>query len=115
MKQGELIAWFNVYHDDNPDQYEFFCKLASQMAEKRDHYGARSIIEVMRWYTSLDAGEPYKIANDVPAFYARKWTMANQQHKGFFRMKWTKHIDYMISRERFNDIYGQSSEAPKQV
>ena len=66
-----------------------FEKRALQMANVRKRYGAQSIIEVIRWDTSIaDGGAEFKINNNWVAGLARYWL---EKHgvafPGFFELR----------------------------
>lgn len=65
-----------------------FEKRALQMAKVRDHYSARSIIQVMRWHTALKDGTEFKINNNWSSGLARYWLQKHgHKHKRFFRIR----------------------------
>ena len=59
------------------------------------NYSAKAICERIRWETNVPsyAENEFKIGNNFPAFFARRWMDRNPQYNGFFR---TRH---QISKE----------------
>jgi hypothetical protein len=81
---------FTVYHLQNPDVWRYFQDLADEMRRKRDTYGAKAIMETVRYYYHLnkDARAEFKINNNYTAYYAR---MYNHKRKcRFFNVRAVK-------------------------
>ena len=58
------------------------------LAMGRSHYGIKEFFEGMRWESSLAMnGEPFKINNNYPAYYARLWLQNNPAHWDFFALR----------------------------
>lgn len=68
--------------------WQEFEERALQMALKRKHYSGQSIIEVIRWHTSLKDGTEFKINNNWIAGLSRLW-LHNYGHvyPNFFRIR----------------------------
>lgn len=74
--------------DEGQGIWKEFEARALQMAKKRKSYGAQSIIEVMRWHTSLKDGTEFKINNNWIAGLSRFWLNKHgKQHPRFFRIR----------------------------
>ena len=84
-----LADRFNEYDTNNPHVWDLF----KQFARDAYHAGparfsAQSIIERIRWKTSVEArGGEFKINNDFVACYARKFHHENPHLDGFFRTR----------------------------
>lgn len=53
----------------------------------RSHYGAKGVMERVRWETVAGGGDPFKISNDHVAFYARRFMRDHPEVGSFFRLK----------------------------
>ena len=97
-----LADRFNEYDESNPHVWQLFKQFACD-AYQAGHarFSAQSIIERIRWKTSVETrGGEFKINNDFAACYARKFHKQNPHLDGFFR---TRHS----SADRF-DTYPRS-------
>lgn len=83
-----LQRMFQKYDDENPHIYEAFRRFALQaIGYGRKYYGAKSIMERVRWNTMEEGNDDFKINNNYTAYYARKFENEFPQHKGFFRKR----------------------------
>lgn len=80
---------FLMYHKDNPKLYWMFEKFTFEIINRgRTHFGAKSIIERMRWESLVSAEDgKYKINNNSAPFYARLFEEKYPSLKGFFRKR----------------------------
>ncbi len=80
--------WAWVLTDEGDAVWREFEKLALQMAAKRSHYSAMSIVQVIRWHTALKDGTEFKINNNWAPGLARLWMNHHgNKHPDFFRMR----------------------------
>ena len=57
---------------DNLDVFIEFCDEAHKIAMHRDHYSARTIVEVMRHHSTIrGAGKQFKISNNITPLMAK--------------------------------------------
>lgn len=77
---------WNKYHKDNPHVYEEFCEKAKYAFKKGlRRYSARTIIETIRWKTSISTtSKDFKISNCYSPFYARLFAKDFPQLKEIF-------------------------------
>jgi len=79
---------FAKYHQDNPQIYRAFNLFAWEAINKgRKYYGAKALMEVVRWKTTVEGSGIFKINNNYTSRYARMWEANNPQHEGFFRKR----------------------------
>lgn len=89
MRHAELfrkdfISWLR----DNRHVYREFERRAIQVAGFRDHYGARTIIEVMRHETAIrQLGDEYKLNDHYTPDLARLFSLCNPSHAGLFEFR----------------------------
>ena len=84
-----LADRFNEYDNNNPHVWQLFKQFACD-AYQAGHarFSAQSIIERIRWKTSVETrGGEFKINNDFAACYARKFHAENPHLDGFFRTR----------------------------
>jgi hypothetical protein len=53
----------------------------------RERYGAKGIIERIRWHTSVSGGMDFKINNNHAPFYARKLAAEDKRFESFFEFR----------------------------
>lgn len=83
--------WWD-WHKANPEVYELFKKYTFEaIAAGHEHYGAKGIIERIRWHTSVETkGDAFKINNNWAPFYARLFMLHHPDHDEFFRLRATE-------------------------
>lgn len=88
---------FQEYHEINPHIYDEFKRYTMDLINMgRDHYGAKGIIEVIRYHRTVKAkGYPldskvFKINNNYAPDYARKFMEEYPQYASFFRTRQLK-------------------------
>lgn len=83
----ELKDKFEIYHQQNPEIYNKFKELTLQVLQNRARFGAKAIIEQIRWNSMISGNEDFKISNNYTAYYARKFMNEFSQHDGLFKIK----------------------------
>ena len=60
-----------------------------QMAKIRKHYSARTVIEILRWYSDLkDSDTTFRLNNNIAPGLARLWMHKHdQQYPKFFDIR----------------------------
>lgn len=81
---------FGVYHDANPHVYAKFKTLALQAIKSNQRCGAKMILEVMRWKTTVEGNDLFKVNNNTAPHYARLFEEEYPQHAGYFRKRGLK-------------------------
>ena len=83
---------FAKYHQDNPQIYAAFSTLIHKAIDRgRKYYGAKALMEIIRWQTEIEGSGIFKINNNYTSRYARMWEANNPQHEGFFRKRRLSH------------------------
>jgi hypothetical protein len=81
-----LDVWARRYMAAHPEYYPLFAKYALDAIRRgRTNFGAKAIIERMRWDERFDGGKPFKCPNALTRFLAEKFTEKHPEHAGFFR------------------------------
>ena len=84
----ETVKQFFAWHNANPDVWKAFeVKTLDLIRSGREHYGAKAIMEVVRFETIVQGGEDFKINNDYTAYYARIFALKYPQHEVFFEFR----------------------------
>jgi hypothetical protein len=78
---------FATYHAENPSIYEAFKKFTFQVIQKRKRFGARSIMERIRWDTVIEGNDAFKINDNYTAYYVRLFDKDFPEHIDFFRKR----------------------------
>jgi hypothetical protein len=91
-----LITFPSAYDRDfikhlkeNPDIFILFVRYASQaMRAGRKHFGAKMIIERIRWYSQVETTDKdFKINDHYTSRYARLFETVYPEFKGFFELR----------------------------
>lgn len=83
-----ILDPFKQYHSENPHIFRRFKELSMQMRNtQKKRYGARTIIEVIRWETDLRGNDQFKINNNYNALYARLMIYHYPEFEGFFELR----------------------------
>lgn len=76
---------FDVTHPKVYKMFSFFTTQALNANYKQ--FGAKMVMERIRWETYISKDGQLRFANQYTAFYARKFEFFNPQFKGIFRMR----------------------------
>lgn len=90
-KQTDMDA-FRAYHAANSWIWVEFKRFAQEVyASGRKRYGAKSIMERIRWeFEMKHPGNHFKINNDFTAFYARTLAYNDARFANFFEFREAK-------------------------
>lgn len=83
---------FEEFDKGNPHVFQLFIKYALE-AKRRgyDRFGAKAIIERMRWHLNIETtGDYFLLNNNHTALYARKAMNTVPELKGFFHTRGEK-------------------------
>ena len=83
----ELYEKFVAYHANNPQIWEAFEEKALQAAKTRDRFGARTIMEIIRWETAVRGEGRWKVHHGMAPYYARFFMQEHPEHGQFFSTK----------------------------
>ena len=76
---------FQNYHQQNPHIYARFEKFALEAVQRRDHFSAKAIFHIIRWYTPDADDQPeFKIDDGWVSHYARMFMEKHPEHEGYF-------------------------------
>ncbi len=78
---------FEQYNKEHPEIWEEFERLANRLWDNGTrHYGSKSILEVLRYHTSVDSrpDSQFKINNNYSPYYAKMYKDKYPERKGFF-------------------------------
>ena len=91
-RSREDTGW--VFHANNPHVLLELRRLALQLVDAgHRHYSIKGLFEVLRWKTALKTnGKPYKLNNNLTAFYARLLMETEPRLDGFFHLR-TRRLD----------------------
>lgn len=85
-----IVDSFFSYHTENPQIFELFKHFAKEARQRWAHFGAKAIIERMRWETNLNTHDgQFKLNNNFPACYARLLISEDPSFKDFFEIRHT--------------------------
>lgn len=82
----------DAYIAENPQVWEKFKSLAEEaLASGRKYFSARTIVERIRWDTTVtEKNATFKIGDHTSAYLGRKLMATDPRFKGFFRTKLSK-------------------------
>jgi len=84
------LSEFEIYDQDHPQVWEAFERFTFKAIKKGfKNYGARSIFELIRWHTGVNADFPegFKVNNTFTPDYARKFMKVHPEYDGYFRIR----------------------------
>ena len=83
---------FQQYHEQNPNVYPQFLKIALEMKSKGfKRYSAKAILEVVRYFTSVaENGGKFKVNNNTTPMLARQAMKDRPELNGFFELRRSK-------------------------
>ena len=83
---------FQDFDAAHPEIWVLFRNATFQVMERGfRNYGAKSILERIRWHTSIEQGRrDFKVNNNFAPFYARKFHDSYPEFSGFFRTRTQK-------------------------
>ena len=85
---------FKKYHEDNPQIYEEFKKLAYQLIKRGyRRLGSKQIFEVIRWQTMVSGNDGFKVNNNYTSDYARLFESDHPHYAGYFSKRLCKVAD----------------------
>tara|TARA_Y100001963_G_scaffold149927_1_gene230212 strand:+ start:111 stop:464 length:354 start_codon:yes stop_codon:yes gene_type:complete len=78
-----------VFHRENPHVYQQLRALALGLVDAgQTHYSIKGLFEVLRYDAALRTnGTPYKLNNNLTAFYARLLMLREPRLDGFFYLR----------------------------
>ena len=70
------------------DQYALFKAFALEVfITGRRRYGAKGIVERMRWHAEVESGGTFKLNNNDTSRFARRLAEEDPRFEGFFRFR----------------------------
>jgi hypothetical protein len=82
---SKTAAQFIKWHEQNPQVWREFEKLALELiAAGRKRYGAKCIMEVVRFNRMIETRTDFKVNNSYVTYYARIFAIKYPQYEGFF-------------------------------
>ena len=104
-RNDEMRDECQEWHEKHPKVWELFVLYAFDRINRGfKHYGAKSIMERIRWETNqaTDVDGGFKIGNNHTAFYSRRFMEMYPRHDGFFRTReQTSRNDQTTNRPEF--------------
>ena len=90
--EDELADWFRRFDEANPEVYEWFKEMARAIRDEgHERYGAKTIMERLRWETPVRFGVEFKVGNRAKdrasARLARKLMNEDPSFQGFFETR----------------------------
>ena len=86
----DIVERFIEYHKANPAVYDEFRKFAFHLRDAgRSHFGAKAIIERIRYETAIRGNDDFKINNSFASCYARLMIFDCPGFDGFFETRRT--------------------------
>ena len=86
----EMRSQVAEFHANNPEVWKMFVGFTFEMIMSgRKHYSAKAVFERLRWEVDISRGpaNTFKLNNNYPAFYARRFHRIYPEHAGFFRTR----------------------------
>lgn len=87
-RRDQLLAQFLAALDATPAIWTLFERFALQAVSRgRGRYGARAIVELVRWHVDVELGGDFKLRNDYTPFLARLFALAHPAHAELFAFR----------------------------
>jgi len=90
-RYDEMYKQVAEFHKEHPEVWDLFKKFTFEKIKQGfKNYGARNIIERIRWETDKPNEQgvgTFKINNNYHPFYARRFMRKFPEHEGFFRTR----------------------------
>jgi len=85
----EMRKECSAFHRSHPEVWALFVGFTFEKIRLgHTHYGAKAVMERVRWETGSGASKPeFKVNNNFPSFYARRFAKAFPEHRDFFRTR----------------------------
>jgi hypothetical protein len=87
----EMREQVSVFHSEHPEVWDLFVRFTMDRINKGfTNYSAKAIFERIRWEVDsvgADGKLEFKLNNNWPSFYARRFMRMYPQHDGFFRTR----------------------------
>ena len=92
--KGTLLSAFLDFHAENPHVYDVLAKLARRAKSVGYTPGIGCLFEVMRYMRGLETnGDPWKLNNNLRAYYARALMACEPDLRGFFSLRDLRSIE----------------------
>ena len=79
------------FHDEHPEVWDLFVRFTRDRIDRGfKNYSVNAIFERIRWEVDGVGGNDrasFKLNNNYPAFYARRFMKMYPRHEGFFRTR----------------------------
>ena len=89
-RADEMREQVTAFHQDHPDVWEFFVQFTIEKIDQGySNYSVKAIFERIRWEKDVggDGVTTFKLNNNYPAFYSRRFMRMYTDHSGFFRTR----------------------------
>lgn len=105
----DLDKDFWQYHTENPEVFQLFLRFARQAKRAgMKRYGAKSIVERIRWHIAIETNDPeYKLNNNYTSRYARLLEREYPEFEGFFIKRRIRTADPWCD-ERQRPLFGEA-------
>jgi hypothetical protein len=92
----ELQLEFREYDERHPQVWVTWVKkVFEKIAEGKKHYGAKAIMELVRWETDMGDVDPeLNVNNNYTSFYTRKFNEHYPEYDKFLRTRVQKSAEY---------------------
>jgi hypothetical protein len=86
--ESEMDARFWAYDRDNPQVYAEFRRIARELLGRGvTHYGAKAIMEIVRYRTVISGNDGFKCNNNFTSRFARKLASEDERFADFFEFR----------------------------
>jgi hypothetical protein len=82
---------FISYHQANPEIWKEFERLTLELINRgKKHYGAKAVMEVVRFNQLINGKGEFKVNNNFAAYYSRIFALKHKQYSSFFERREVK-------------------------
>jgi hypothetical protein len=90
-RHDEMREQVQRFHGEHPEVWDLFVRFTQdRIASGFSNYAVKAIFERIRWEVDGAGGNArasFKLNNNYPAFYARRFMKIYPKHEGFFRTR----------------------------
>jgi len=95
MSSKHTIEGFRIHLESDMQVYAMFEEYALEQARMKTRFGARTIIESMRWNTAVnDTNSNFKVDHMWCPYYARRFMFKYPHLDDFFKVRNQRRSDY---------------------
>lgn len=87
-RRDELASEAEAFLEEHPDFWRAFCSFSFELVRAgHSRYGAKAVVERVRWHTAVSGGSDFKVNNNHTATFARIFAATYPEHAHLFAFR----------------------------